>query len=74
MIIDFLLDLCARIFESLKKKSKNIYWKNMEMLNAKTVKIYIIEKILKEKIITEKLDANEINELRETIYKNEGLK
>lgn len=74
MIIDFLLDLCARIFESLKKKSKSIYWKNMEMLNAKTVKIYIIEKILKEKIITEKLSANEINELRETIYKNEGLK
>lgn len=74
MIIDFLLDLCARIFESLKKKSKSIYWKNMEMVNSKTVKIYTIEKILKEKIITEKLNEGEINELRETIYKNEGLK
>lgn len=74
MITDFLLAIVAKIFEALKKKSKNIYWKNTELANVKNVKIAIVEKILNQKMIIEKLSKDEIKELRELIYKNEGLK
>lgn len=38
MIIDFLLDLTVKIFDWLKKKSKNTYWLNMEVVNSKILK------------------------------------
>lgn len=74
MITDFLLSIVAKIFEALKKKSKNIYWQNTELANVRNVKIAIVEKILNQKMIIEKLSRDEIKELREVIYKNEGLK
>lgn len=74
MITDLLLSIVAKIFEALKKKSKNIYWKNTELANVKNVKIAIVEKILNQKMIIDKLSRDEIKELREVIYKNEGLK
>lgn len=73
MIIDFLLDICARIFAALKKKSKSTYWQSMEIANVQTIKKRIIEKILTEKAIKEKLTEEEIDSIRKTIYKNEGL-
>lgn len=38
MIIDFLLDLTVKVFDWLKKKSKNTYWLNMEVVNSKILK------------------------------------
>lgn len=38
MIIDFLLDLTVKIFDWLKKKSKNTYWLNMEVVNSKILR------------------------------------
>lgn len=45
----------------------------MEIANVQTIKKRIIEKILTEKAIKEKLTDEEIDSIRKTIYKNEGL-
>lgn len=49
MIVDFILDLLVKIFDRLKKKSTSTYWKNMELLNSKSLKkqllLELIEKL-----------------------------
>lgn len=51
MIVDFLLDLTVKLFGWLKKKSKNTYWTNMELVNSQKLKqqllIQIVEDLLK---------------------------
>lgn len=51
MIIDFLLDLTVKVFDWLKKKSKNTYWLNMEVVNSK---------VLKQKLLLELIQKLEV--------------
>lgn len=48
VIIDFLLDILVKVFEKLKKKSKNTYWKNMVLVNHKQLKQELLMEIVQQ--------------------------
>lgn len=48
MIVDFLLDLTVKIFGWLKKKSKNTYWTNMELVNSQKLKQQLLNQIVED--------------------------
>lgn len=48
MIIDFLLDLTVKLFGWLKKKSKNTYWTNMELVNSQKLKQQLLNQIIED--------------------------
>lgn len=48
MIVDFLLDLTVKLFGWLKKKSKNTYWTNMELVNSQKLKQQLLTQILED--------------------------
>lgn len=48
MIVDFLLDLTVKLFGWLKKKSKNTYWTNMELVNSQKLKQQLLTQIVED--------------------------
>lgn len=48
VIIDFILDLLVKLFENLKKKSKNTYWKNMVLVNSQKLKQELLMEIVQQ--------------------------
>lgn len=50
MIVDFLLDLTVKLFGWLKKKSKNTYWINMELVNSQKLKQQLLSQIIEDLI------------------------
>lgn len=48
MIVDFLLDLTVKLFGWLKKKSKNTYWTNMELVNSQKLKQQLLNQIIED--------------------------
>lgn len=50
MIVDFLLDLTVKLFGWLKKKSKNTYWTNMELVNSQKLKQQLLTQIVEDLI------------------------
>lgn len=48
MIVDFLLDLTVKLFGWLKKKSKNTYWINMELVNSQKLKQQLLNQIIED--------------------------
>lgn len=48
VLIDFLLDLLVKLFEKLKKKSSNTYWKNMVLVNSKQLKQQLLMEIIQQ--------------------------
>lgn len=48
MIVDFLLDLTVKLFGWLKKKSKNTYWTNMELVNSHKLKQQLLTQIVED--------------------------
>lgn len=48
VIIDFLLDLLVKVFDWLKKKSKNTYWTNMVLVNHKQLKQELLMEIVQQ--------------------------
>lgn len=48
VIIDFLLDILVKVFEKLKKKSKNTYWKNMVLVNHKQLYQEVLMEIVQQ--------------------------
>lgn len=48
MIVDFLLDLTVKLFGWLKKKSKNTYWTNMELVNSQKLKQQLLTRIVED--------------------------
>lgn len=69
MIIDFLLDLTVKVFEWLKKKSTNTYWKNMELLNSQKLKQQLLDQIIQDLL---KLGIEVPDELKTKIGDNNG--
>lgn len=48
MIVDFLLDLTVKLFGWLKKKSKNTYWTNMELVNSQKLRQQLLTQIVED--------------------------
>lgn len=69
MIVDFLLDLTVKVFEWLKKKSTNTYWKNMELLNSQKLKQQLLDQIIQDLL---KLGIEVPEELKTKIGDNNG--
>lgn len=69
MIVDFLLDVTVKVFEWLKKKSTNTYWKNMELLNSQKLKQQLLDQIIQDLL---QLGIEVPEELKTKIGDNNG--
>lgn len=69
MIVDFLLDLTVKVFGWLKKKSKNTYWTNMELVNSQKLKQQLLTQIIEDLI---KIGVEVPEELKTKIGDNNG--
>ena len=67
MIVDFLLDLTVKLFGWLKKKSKNTYWTNMELVNSQKLKQQLLTQIVEDLL---KLGVEVPEELKSKIGDN----
>lgn len=70
VIIDFILDLLVKLFEHLKKKSKNTYWKNMVLVNHKQLKQELLMEIVQQ---LQELKVEIPEELKNKIEKGDEL-
>ena len=68
VIIDFLLDILVKVFEKLKKKSKNTYWKNMVLVNHKQLKQELLMEIVQQ---LQKLKVEIPEELKNKLEKGD---
>lgn len=73
MIIDFILSILEKLFNVLKKKSRSTYWKNMEILSVKQLKITLLKQLLAQKEIQDNLTKEQILQLKIKIYNDENL-
>lgn len=71
VIIDFLLDILVKVFENLKKKSKNTYWTNMVLVNSQKLKQELLMEIVQQlqelkveipKELKDKIEKGDVNE------------